>query len=86
MSRINVLPKLSKAGLAILATEDNGTYPMVTEQEALQLICDLIKVFHVPDYPIEVIHFPVGVDRAQVLRAAADRIVANTPEGEGDGK
>lgn len=46
------------------------------EEQAMQLICDLVKVLHVPESTIEVIHFPMKCNRADVLRAAADRIDA----------
>lgn len=48
----------------------------IDEQQAMDLVCHIIKVFHIPNSDIEVIHFPPEVDRAEVLRLAADRIDA----------
>jgi hypothetical protein len=48
----------------------------ISEHEALQIICHLIKVFAIPNSNVEVIHFPVDCNRAEVLRAAADRLDA----------
>jgi|TARA_R110000744_G_scaffold31727_1_gene74562 hypothetical protein len=48
----------------------------LTEQDALAIICHLIKVFAVPNSNLEVVHFPAGSNRAEALRAAADRLDA----------
>jgi hypothetical protein len=48
----------------------------LNQQEALELICHLVKVFHIQGSTIEVIHLPADSNRAEVLRAAADRLDA----------
>lgn len=53
----------------------------LTEQEAMSLITNLIKVFQIPNSNIEVIHFPIGVSKAQCLRNAAD-LLDKAGEGE----
>lgn len=65
-----------KAVIRAHMPSENGltNHCFMCEKEAMQLVCDLIKVFQVGDSPIEVIHFPAGVDKAAVLREAADRI------------
>ena len=46
----------------------------INEQEAMALICSLVKVFQIPNSDIEVIHFPAGANKAECLRNAADRL------------
>ncbi len=65
--------------LGDLDPEDTYLIETVSEPEALELICDLIKVFHIPNSNIEVIHFPAGANKAECLRNSADKLDA---EGE----
>jgi hypothetical protein len=53
----------------------------IDEQAAVALVCQLIKVFQVPNSNIEVIHFPEGASKAECLRNAADIL---DREGEGE--
>ena len=48
----------------------------ITEEQAVQIVCHLVKVFNVPNSNIEVIHFAEGYDRAEVLRAYANKLDA----------
>lgn len=64
-------------GEAELCTTDlrfDETYTFMNEQDAMALICSLVKVFQIPNSDIEVIHFPAGANKAQCLRNAADRL------------
>ena len=77
--RIKVIIDKLTNGEAELCTTDlrfDEMYTFMNEQEAMALICSLVKVFQVPNSDIEVIHFPADVSRADVLRAAADRLDA----------
>lgn len=56
----------------------------LNEQQALQLVCHIIKVFHVPESNIEVIWFEEGHNRADILRKAADRLDATASQEAGD--
>lgn len=63
-----------KLALSVTAILYNEGAIYINELEAVELICALIKVFQIPNSNIEVIHFPVGVSKAECLRNAADRI------------
>lgn len=69
-----------------LEVENEGVYHslglFIDEQQALDLVCHIIKTFHIPNSEIEVIHFPEPCDRAEVLRLAADRIDAGLATGK----
>lgn len=74
-----IIDKLTN-GEAELCTTDlrfDEMYTFMNEQEAMALICSLVKVFQVPNSDIEVIHFPAGANKAECLRNAADLLDKN---------
>ena len=46
---------------------------VVNREEAIELILNLINVFHIDSDHMHTLHFPPGTDKVEMLRKVADR-------------
>jgi hypothetical protein len=84
----DTLNKDATLDISMVNPEENETcIEHIDQEEAVQIVCHLIKVFQIPTSNIEVIYFREGLDRAKILRHAADRLDSRPKKiGEGNGE